>query len=148
MILEAEYYEPSIGPFWPFVRDRVRGAMLDFVRSEWKDEFHVELSPVRISEGSSLLHHGLSNVSRPPVNGRGQELQSACLTPEELAVAEERGRIVRRLMLRLSPRQRVVVDRLAAGEGTQEIARSLGIKTITVNVISHQALKRMRASAC
>lgn len=141
LLERAEFYQPDLGSFWPFVRDRVHGAMLDFVRSEWKDVCHVELTPVRVIEDV------ISSVSCPPVNGHVRELQSADPNPEELAVEDERRRILRRLMLRLTHKQRVVIDRRLAGEKHSEIARSLRVNIVTTKVLQHQAVKKMQEVA-
>jgi RNA polymerase sigma factor (sigma-70 family) len=117
----GERYDPGQGPFWAFVRARVYGAMVDMVRSGWKDSLHEELCDV------------------------GRRDVSPDAAPEALAIAAERSRILRRLMLRLTLKQRRVIERKCAGEKPKEIARSLGIKTVTVNVLTYQAIQRMRA---
>jgi RNA polymerase sigma factor (sigma-70 family) len=139
LVERSEQYDPARGvPFWGFALPRVHGAMVDFIRVEM---LHVKRSGVRVLQdcdegyGAScaLLEHGHS-----------EDLQSVDPSPEELAVEDERRRIAKKLMDGLSRKQRTVVYRKLAGEKPGEIARSLGIKTITVNVMSHQALKRMR----
>jgi DNA-directed RNA polymerase specialized sigma24 family protein len=73
------------------------------------------------------------------------DLQSDRLTPEELAVEEERLRIVRRLMLKLTHKQRSIVYLRLEGHKPVDIARSLGIRTIAVNALSKRALKKIRS---
>lgn len=53
MLEAAGRYDPSKGPFWPFVKTRARGAMIEFVGDSCRETCHVELTGVRVLGGDS-----------------------------------------------------------------------------------------------
>lgn len=64
---------------------------------------------------------------------------------EEAEMAEEEASL-RAAMDELPPRQRLVVDRLLAGDQTTAIAKDLGVARPRVNQIADSAVKRIRQS--
>jgi RNA polymerase sigma factor (sigma-70 family) len=118
MLQAAPRWDPEKGEFWPFVYLPVRGAMLDYLGSDRRETFHVELSQVRVSVGSRV--------------GVGEE---------KLA----RGLDLARAIKKLTTQERRVFQAVREGHRPRRIAGMLRITPQRVGQLRDKAARRLRA---
>lgn len=96
----------------------------------------------------AVAHNVLADIGRAYQPDRpldeASSLAASTPGPEEDALAEERGRELRALLMRLPADQRELVELRLAGLNDAEIARVVGRSHGAVRVAQHRAVRRLR----
>jgi RNA polymerase sigma factor (sigma-70 family) len=136
LVEAAQRYEPARGDFRAYASARVRGAMLDAVRSSNVVGRRAYAKGVRVSVGS------LAAPIQPGGEGTLEEIIPDP-RPSVEEIVEQRAQLAE--ILSLPEREREVVLRVASGEHQSEIADSMSVSSSRVGQITARATERLGA---
>jgi RNA polymerase sigma factor (sigma-70 family) len=136
LVEAAQRYEPARGDFRAYASVRVRGAMLDAVRSSNVVGRRAYAKGVRVSVrslGAPIKEDGEGTLEEVIPDPR----------PSVEEIVEQRAQLAE--ILALPDREREVVLRAASGEQQAEIADSLSVSPSRVGQITARATERLGA---
>src|SRR5262245_50275313 len=136
LVEAAQRYEPGRGDFRTYASARVRGAMLDAIRSSNVVGRRAYARGVRVSVGSLAAPNGDGALEEVIPDPR----------PSVEEIVEQRAQLA--AVLSLPEREREVLLRAAAGEQQVEIADSLSVSPSRVSQITNRAAGRLGADSC
>jgi RNA polymerase sigma factor (sigma-70 family) len=139
LVEAAQRYEPGRGDFRTYASARVRGAMLDAIRSSNVVGRRAYAKGVRVSVGSLAA----------PIASKGDGTLEEVIPdprPSVEEIVEQRVQLA--AILSLPEREREVLLRAAAGEHQAEIADSLSVSPSRVSQITNRAAGRLGADSC
>jgi RNA polymerase sigma factor (sigma-70 family) len=138
LVEAAQRYEPERGDFRAYASTRVRGAMLDAIRSSNVVGRRAYKNGVRVS---------VRSLAAPVMPGSDGTLEEVIPDPRASVeeIVEHRAQLA--AILSLPRREREVVLRAAAGEQQIEIADSLSVSPSRVSQISARAAERLGADS-
>lgn len=109
-------YDPGKGPFEPWIRQTVRGGMLNYVESEFADR--TSEMPIEVPDEAPL--------------------------PDAQVIETERRAQLHRAVVELPSDEQSVIERVLAGETETSIARTFGISRFAVIRRRCAAVRRIR----
>ena len=136
LVEAAQRYQPDRGEFRAYASARVRGAMIDAIRSSNIVGRRAYANGVRVSVGS------LAAPIKPDGDGTLEEVIPDP-RPSVEEIVEQRAQLAE--ILSLPEREREIVIRAAAGEQQVEIAGSMSVSPSRVSQISARAAERLGA---
>ena len=132
----AEGFDPSKGDFEPYAARAIRNALNTLYHKQLK---LAKMFPKSLDDSSCQLFSETSSADAPiaRVSDRQADVVRNVRKMESKGVLEE-------VFLVLSPRERLVIERIKDGSSLQEIADKMGVTKQAVHKISKPAMEKLR----
>lgn len=93
------------------------------------------------------MHAGAFDFVQKPYNGQSllERVQAAVREAQRRYERESEREVLAERLASLTPREREVLERVAAGEPNKQVARDLGISLRTVEVHRHNLMEKLQA---